>query len=477
MEMKKQVLSFTEFINEAYSIMVNEGRTWDDVKTLLSKKLDDEAKTNLAYMEDLMKSDARPGYKGDILKLAGESFSRAVAEILDGKYTNITSIDTSINQIEYNEVIQGNVFVSKSFPMNQVLGNYGAFSEADGRMQIGDLLNLLNTRNINKLSSVITKANKKGKAKFDDISRKDRQQGLWDVLRLSGEGKKIEGSGSQDLYYITKVESQIEIGKWENDKKVTPISGVVPTDMSMNVGRRKSAENLEGIRRNKDAKLKKAGSAVFTYVFYTLDPKSVKDGKNKGADKKITEIKEIKIPIKTPDVTETLQIEDNGVLFTVGTAKLTEDGKKQIYNAITQDFNSVFEIEVQGSASQEGDIKINEKLCIDRAAAVAAYLKTVSSAKVTPSTKASIQPASPVTTEAVRKTFRNVILTIKGTKIIPGSASEKTIYIPKTAGIKCDLVKINEITMNFNVEIDKDKAKKMVDTRSKGEGTGRESRK
>jgi outer membrane protein OmpA-like peptidoglycan-associated protein len=473
MEMKKQVLSFTEFINEAYSIMVNEGRTWDDVKTLLSGKLDDspEVKLNLAYIEDLMKSDARPDYKVDILALAGESFSKAIAEILDGNYTNITSIDTEIKQIEYNEVIQGSVFVVKSSPMNQVLGNYGSFSQGDGRMKIVDLLNLLNTRNINKLNSAITKANKKGKAKFDNISSKDRQQGLWDVLHLSGEGKKIEGSGSQDLYYITKVESQIEIGKWENDKKVTPISGVTPTNMSMNIGR-KYTDKPGKDAKTVDKELQKAGTAVFTYVFYTLDPKLTKDGKNKGVDRKITEIKEVKIPITTPDTTDTLTIEDNGILFSSGTATLTENGKKNIYNAITQDFNSVSEIEIQGSASQEGDIKVNTQLCIDRAASVETYLKTVTSAIITASKTAKIQPASPDTTEAVRKTFRNVILTIKGTKIIPGENKIVKAYIPKTAGIKCDKITINEITMNFNVEIDPDKAKRSVRT-----GTGRNSRK
>jgi outer membrane protein OmpA-like peptidoglycan-associated protein len=473
MEMKKQVLSFTEFINEAYSMMVNEDRTWDDVKTLLSGKLEDspEVKLNLAYIEDLMKSDARPLFKGDILASAGASFSKAIAEILDGKYTNITSIDTDVNQIEYNEVIQGSVFVVKSSPMNANYSLYGGFSEEDGKMKIVDLLNLLNTRNISKLSSVITKANKKGKAKFDNIGKYDRQQGLWDVLHLSGEGRKIEGSGSQDLYYITKVESQIEIGKWENDKKVTPISGVVPTNMSMNVGR-KYTDKPGKDAKTVDKELQKAGTAVFTYVFYTLDPKLTKAGKNKGVDKKITEIKEVKIPIKTPDVTETLTIEDNGILFSVGTATLTENGKKNIYNAITQNFNSVSEIEIQGSASQEGDRKVNEKLCIDRAASVETYLKTVTSATITASKTASIQPASPETPEAVRKTFRNVALTIKGTKIIPGTTDNKTIYIPKTAGIKCDKITINEITMNFNVEIDPDKAKKSVRT-----GTGRESRK
>jgi len=474
MEMKKQVLSFTEFINEAYSMMVNEDRTWDDVKTLLSGKLDDspEVKLNLAYIEDLMKSDARPSFKEDILASAGASFSKAIAEILDGKYTNITSIDTNVNQIEYNEVIQGSVFVVKSSPMNANYSLYGSFNEEDGKMKIVDLLNLLNTRNISKLSSVITKANKKGKAKFDNIGKYDRQQGLWDVLHLSGEGRKIEGSGSQDLYYITKAESQIEIGKWENDKKVTPISGVVPTNMSMNVGRKIVDRDNDGLTRGKDKKLQKAGTAVFTYVFYTLDPKLTKAGKNQGVDKKITEIKEVKIPLKTPDTTDTLTIEDNGILFSSGTATLTENGKKNIYNAITQDFNSVSEIEIQGSASQEGDIKVNTKLCIDRAASVETYLKTVTSAIITASKTAKIQPASPDTTEAVRKTFRNVILTIKGTKIIPGENKIVKAYIPKTAGIKCDKITINEITMNFNVEIDPDKTKGSVRT-----GTGRGSRK
>jgi hypothetical protein len=469
MEMKKQVLSFTEFINEAYSMMVNEGRTWDDVKTLLSDMLTDDVKTNLAYIEDLLKSDARPEFKGDILVSAGESFSRAIAEILDGKYTNIESIESEIKQIEYNEVIQGSVFVVKSAPMNANYSNYGGFIEEDGKMKIGDLLNLLNTRNVSKLSSAITKANKKGKAKFDNISKYDRQQGLWDVLHLSGEGRKIEGSGSQDLYYITKAESQIEIGKWENDKKVTPISGVTPTDMSMDIGK-----NDKPQYRTPDRKIQKAGEAVFTYVFYTLDPKLTKAGRNKGADKKITDIKETKIPIKTPDVTETIEIEDNGVLFTKGTAELTEAGKKNIYNAITQNFTSVSEISIQGSASQEGKVDINTQLCIDRAASVETHLKTVTSAIITASKTANIQPASPDTPEAVRKTFRNVTLTIKGTKLTPGIVEKKTVYVPKTAGIKCDKIVINEITMNFKVVIDPDKAKKSVDTKGK---RGRESRK
>jgi len=477
MEMKKQVLSFTEFINEAYSMMVNEGRTWDDVKTLLSGKLDDspEVKLNLAYMEDLMKSDARTGYEVDILEEAGNNFSAVISEVLDGKYTNITSIDTDIKQLEYNEVIQGSVFVGKSELMNKGIPGYGEFQMAEGKMKLGDFINMINVKNLSKINPNgygVSTNNRKGKAEFMNVAGYDKQKGIGDILGLTGEGKKIRHSGSQDQFYITKIASQIEIGKWENDKKVTPISGVVPTNMSMDVGRKTVDRDNDGLTRGKDKKFQKAGSAVFTYVFYTVDPKSIKGGKNKGADKAITGIKEVKIPMKTPDVTETLTIEDNGILFSSGTAELTENGKKNIYNAITQNFNSVSEIGIQGSASQEGDIKVNNKLCIDRAASVEIYLKTITSATITASKTANIQPASPDTPEAVRKTFRNVILTIKGTKLTPGTTEQKTIYTPTTGKVKCDKITINEITMNFNVEIDQDKAKRSV----RGT-TGRQARK
>ena len=483
MEMKKQVLSFTEFINEAYSMMVNESRTWDDVKTLLSDMLDEDAKKNLAYVENLFSSDARTSNKSkaDILALAGNTFAEIISKDLDGTYTNIESISTEINQLEYNEVIQGSVFVSKKFPMNSeiILGGkpVGSFNTMDGKMKLEDLLNLINLENLKKLSATSSTSSKKGKGEFSNINRGDKQTMLFGLVGKPGERKKIKGSGSDKQYYITKVASQIEIGQWTNENKVTPASGVKTQDMSMDVGR-KFKENRGDIGKRVDKKLKKAGEAIFTYVLYSVDPKSIKDGKNKGADRSITDIKEVKIPVKQPDVTEKLEIQDNGILFTVNTATLTENGKKNIYNAITQNFTSVAEIEIQGSASQEGDRKNNEKLCVDRAAAVATYLKTVTSAKITASTTPSIQPASPETTEAVRKTFRNVTLTIKGTKLVKGAQTEKTIYVPITGKVKCDLIRINELTMNFTVEIDPDKAKKRVDTKTGGKegGKGRQAK-
>jgi outer membrane protein OmpA-like peptidoglycan-associated protein len=477
MEMKKQVLSFTEFINEAYSMMVNEARTWDDVKTLLSDYIDDDTKKNLAYVEDLLSSDARPGVKANILALAGNTFSEIIAKDLDGTYTNIEEVNTTINQLEYDEVIQGSVFVNKVFPIGSDINlggqSVGSFKEADGKMKLEDLLNLINIENMKKLSNTSPTSSKKGKGEFSNINKEDKQTMLWGTIGKPGEKRKIKGSGSQDQYYITKIESQIEIGKWTNENKVTPASGVEPVKMSMDVGE-KYKENKGDLGGYKDKKLQRAGSANFTYVLYSIDPKSIRDGKNKGADKSISDIKEVKIPVKTPDITQDLVIQDNGVLFTKNTASLTDAGKKNIYNAITQNFTSVSEILIQGSASQEGDKKNNEKLCVDRAAAVEVYLKSITSANITASTTPSIQPATPVTDEAVRKTFRNVTLTVKGTKLVKGESSTKTIYIPTTGKVKCDKVTINELTMTFKVVIDPDKAKKRVDT--EGNVKGRSAR-
>jgi outer membrane protein OmpA-like peptidoglycan-associated protein len=479
--MKKQVLSFTEFINEAYS-MINEGKTWSDVKTLLSDYLNQEAQDILANIESCLASDARSktdfSGKTNILDSAGAMFAKVVSERLDSKYTNITEISTTISDLTYNKVIQGSVYATKSNPIGSSLGtNYGTFPVEDGKIKLQDALNAINIANMKKLYVYDTTDQTKRGSEFSQALKSDLQKGPWWLFGWKpGEKRKIYQSGSQDQVYITQIEDKLEVGKWSNNDKVTPASGVAPVDMSIDRGR-KDKKRVFGTKKDS---LTKAGQAYFTYVFYAVDPKSINAGKNKGADMTVNDIKMVKIPVKTPDVTEKLNIQDNGVLFTVNTSTLLEDGKKHIYNAITQNFTSVSEITVQGSASQEGDKANNEKLCKDRASAVVAYLKTViDGGTITASDTANIQPATPATDEATRKTWRNVILTIKGTKINPGISKEEIKYVPITKKVKCDLVTIKEIQMTFNVEIDQDFAKKAgflirgVDTKGSTEYSGR----
>ena len=470
--MKKQVLSFSEFINEAYSMMINEAKTWEDVKTLLADQIDKDTANILAYVEDCLASDEREGAKGvDILAVAGEAFSKVISERLGGKYTNITEVKTEIRDIEYNECIQGSFYVVKNSPIGSEIAvqgkSLGKFVEESGKMKIQDFLNMINLKNISKLSGAAggtTSVNKKG-AEFSNIDKSDKAEGdgLWGKLGFKkiGDGKKIKGSGSHDQYYITGNNPQIEFGKWENKAKVTPVSGAGPVDMSADVGNVRKL-NLQGISRYKEVeqKSKKASMAEFTYVLYALDPKSVSSGRGKGVKKSFTDVKEVKIKVKEPDVTETLVMEDNGVIFGQNSAKLTEQGGKNIYNLITSNFTTVAEINIQGSASQEGDVKTNTDLCIARAEEVKIYLEKFFDATITASKTANIQPKTPDTDEKTRKTFRNVTLKISGTKITPGQSTDKIVRTPITGKIACDTVTIQELQMTFVVEIDPDKAKK-----------------
>ena len=471
--MKKQVLSFSEFINEAYSMMINEAKTWEDVKTLLADQIDKDTANILAYVEDCLASDEREGAKGvDILAVAGEAFSKVISERLGGEYTNITEVKTEIRDIEYNECIQGSFYVVKNSPIGSEIAvqgkSLGKFVEESGKMKIQDFLNMINLKNISKLSGAAggtTSVNKKG-AEFSNIDKSDKAEGdgLWGKLGFKkiGDGKKIKGSGSHDQYYITGNNPQIEFAKWENKAKVTPVSGAGPVDMSADVGNVRKL-NLQGISRYKEVeqKSKKASMAEFTYVLYALDPKSVSRGRGKGVKKSFTDVKEVKIKVKEPDVTETLVMEDNdGVIFRKNSAELTEQGGKNIYNLITSNFTTVAEINIQGSASQEGDVKTNTDLCIARAEEVKIYLEKFFDATITASKTANIQPKTPDTDEKTRKTFRNVTLKISGTKIIPGQSTDKIVRTPITGKIACDTVTIQELQMTFVVEIDPDKAKK-----------------
>ena len=209
--MKKQVLSFSEFVNESYYMMINEGKTWEDVKTLLGDRINDETAAILAYVEDCLGSDARKGIKGvDLLASAGASFSKVISDRFDGKYTDIVEVQTAINDIEYNEVIQGSFYVVKGSPIGSAFAmggdskNVGAFTEQSGMMKMEDLLNLINLKNMNKLSGVNAAAVGSGKeAEFANIDKGDKADadnilGSWFGVVKAGERKKIRGSGSQD---------------------------------------------------------------------------------------------------------------------------------------------------------------------------------------------------------------------------------------------------------------------------------------
>jgi len=479
--MKKQVLSFTEFINEAYS-MVNEGKNWSDVKRLLSDNIDSDAKLFLSYMENCFSSDGRKGIKTNILDSASVAFGKLISERFAGEYTEIDGITTTISDIIYDKSIQGTLDVSKSNLIGTKFSTggqeVGPFTQdSAGKMKIQDFLNMINLFNLRKLSGSTSELKtKKGTAEFANISRQDKKEGegLWGKLGFNkiGDGKKIKGSGSEDQYYITGTGTSLAIDKWENKKKVTPISGVTPVNLSEDRGTKYGSE---GYKKDKS---KKAGTAEFTYVFYTLDPRSNKDSiKNQSKEyEAISGIKEVKIPVKTPDVTQKLVIQDGDTLFVTGKSDLTPEGKLNLNNAILSNFTSVSEITVQGSASQEGpasaaakkydattyakDKPYNLKLAADRADKVIEYLL-----KLCPgATVKAADPKSVVQDQALnekeRPSYRNVTLNINGTKVNNGAIQEKTLYVPTKGKVKYDRIIIKELQMTFEVSIQEEKAKK-----------------
>ena len=482
--MKKQVLSFTEFINEAYSMMINEAKTWTDVKTLLGDNVDKETGMMLSYIEENFKQDNLNKESGKLLATAGEKFGEIISERLKSGYTQIELVDTTVNDINYNRLIQGMVYVTKQSPIGTSVSETKFEANEKGMIKIVDLLNLINLKNIiqkyNEYGIVDTK---KGKAEFSNVSKDEMQKrgGLWGALGFKYKGKekdKINGSGSSGQIYITDADEVITISEWTNINQVTPKSGVEPVKMSLDRGttRRKRLvqDPTVGTKyKYKDKGNKRATKAEFTFVFYCLTPKSIQP--KKGVLSYYTDIVPVQIPFKEADSTKTLEIEENGILFTTGKSELTEKGKKAIYNAITQNFSSVSKIEVTGSASQEGpsskqeytaatyanDKAGNLKLAGERADSVVTFLKEIAP-DTNPTAKEPVIQGEAKTDEKTRKTFRKVILNVTGTQIVPGKTVTTTVYTPETGGIKADLVTIKEIQMTFTVSINLDKAKKKV---------------
>ena len=318
MEMKKQVLSFTEFINEAYSMMINEAKTWTDVKTLLGDNVDKETGMMLSYIEENFKQDNLNKESGKLLATAGEKFGEIISERLKSGYTQIELVDTTVHDINYNRLIQGMVYVTKQSPIGTSVSETKFEANEKGMIKIVDLLNLINLKNIiqkyNEYGIVDTK---KGKAEFSNVSKDEMQKrgGLWGALGFKYKGKekdKINGSGSSGQIYITDADEVITISEWTNINQVTPTSGVEPVKMSLDRGTTRRKRLVQDPTVGTKYKYKDTGNtrgttAEFTFDFYCLTPKSIQP--KKGVLSYYTDIVPVQIPFKEADSTKTLEIE------------------------------------------------------------------------------------------------------------------------------------------------------------------------
>jgi outer membrane protein OmpA-like peptidoglycan-associated protein len=145
--------------------------------------------------------------------------------------------------------------------------------------------------------------------------------------------------------------------------------------------------------------------------------------------------------------------ENKRVLFALDSSVLTPAGKDNINNLI-ESFYSIESVEIQGFASKEGDKDNNDKLCVQRAASVAAYIKSVkdwgiAASKVTSSATPNVQPKT--STETL-PSWRKVRFIVKGTKAGTVPATQTVPVITPTIGkFTPDAVDIKQICLCFEV--------------------------
>lgn len=427
--MKKQVLSFNEFVNEAYKI-INEAETFEDAKQKLSKLLNSTGDKALGSLESLLKSNSTPTAKdGKMLAFVGEQFNRMISKY-DGKGRKITEITVSADQIGNEsdnkiDVIQGKVFVSKMVTSSGMSGNTAELE--DGKVNLGDLLSTVNTRNI---------YDKAGDSPFEYDKKKEKY-----VMKAEQEGERkgiFSGSGTDKQYILTDLgtagfEFNQQKGKESASFVVTPTNQVTTAPFTY-----------------EKRKLIKKGEINFVYctlVMY-LVKKIIPNGGNATSIEKVDKV--IKI-VQGGDESLSIDIQDNGTLFDKSKSVLKEEGKSNISNAILNQFTSVTSIEVIGGASKEGDAAFNEKLCQDRAKSVEAYLKTITPASITVSAEANIQPLE--STEDL-KTWRKVTLKVTGSRVAQSSPKEEISYVARAKNFKPDAALLAQVCFEFKIEVD-----------------------
>jgi len=421
MEMKKQVMSFEEFIFEAYQT-INEAETFEEAKQKLSKLLDKNGNAALGTLESLLKSNSSEvGKDGKLLQFTGEKLNRLV-KLYDGENRELTGITVDISPIgktkqDRVDVIQGNVFVGKAITGSGMAGP--TVEIIDGKANIGNLLSTINSRNIyEKANSGLFQQNKKGKYKLTPVKKGERD-GIF------------PGTGIDLQFVLTSNgASGLEFNQSRKESA---------TDTLVSLG--------TNIKHNPETK--ETFPSYCTLVLY-LVKEIIPNGGNPTSIEKVDKVVKI---VTGGDENLDIDIADNGTLFEKSKSKLLDAGKSNISNAILNQFTSVSSIEVVGGASKEGNPDFNKKLCKDRAESVKAYLSEITKATVEVSSEANIQPQE--STEDL-STWRKVTLKIKGTRVKQSSPKEEVSYVARSKEFKPDAAILAQVAIEFEIKTSED---------------------
>lgn len=509
MEMKKQVLSFNEFVFEAYDsynrIMEGEkagaGALIEAISKLDGSGMSKEAKDELGIISGIAKAVAT---KAD--KETEQNLGTALLNFVDGmteKGVFITNMTSKINTITYNNVVGESVLL-----------------ENEERVKLLDWLYLLNLSNSQAKSSAGAHTGNKGKILWNKVKTDKRMVGIGGMSPYVDLGKKYKakklgwfgrtfnflaamipfkkntetaGTGAtlKDTKYLADsgLLGNEVITAISSEVILTEASKITSRDMFLGGAQVKRAgakdrRGLSNIKGDKDVvngysiaipldakltdeemdptsnKAKKVGEekAHYTLVLYSM-------GELRKSTKQIPfsdiVLSEKTVPTGENIVTYTQDLlnnesENKRVLFAVDSSELTSAGKDNINNLI-ESFYSIESIEIQGFASKEGDKDNNDKLCVQRAASVATYIKSVKdwgipAAKVTSSATPNVQPKIGEGSTDSLTSWRKVRFIVKGIKAGTVPAVQTVPVITPTIGkFTPDAVDIKQICLCFEV--------------------------
>ena len=507
MEMKKQVWSFNEFVFEAYNgynkLMEDEGAgdLIEAISKLESSGISAEAVKELGIISGIAKAVSTEDADAE------EDLGYYILTFIDGITRggiNITKVETKINVITYDNVITESILLEgederiKILDWLYTLNKDNTFNKTSSGSYQKRGKTFWNKVKTDKRMVGISGMSKKIYYKKDTATGSRTESKDWGyvgrILNFIGamipfKNRVRNERGSKeykDTKYLadTGLLGQTVITAINSGKILTGLSSIDRKDMFMggdgsstssdgkrgfsNISGNKTTvtgytisiplgANLTEDEKEPTSNISKVGDekVYFTLVLYSMGELGKSSRQIPFSDIVLTE-KTVPTGENTITYTEDLlnnEDENKRVLFEVDKSVLTNDGKDNIKNLIER-FYSIESIEIQGFASMEGNADNNDKLCVERAAAVAKYIKSVKdwgipASKVTSSTAPNVQPKN---SKETRTSWRKVRFIVKGTKAGTVPATQTVPVMTPTIGkFTPDKVDIKQICLCFEV--------------------------
>jgi outer membrane protein OmpA-like peptidoglycan-associated protein len=507
--MKKQVLSFNEFIFEAYRVYEAGGEGaggFNEALVLLkSSGASGQAMEKIGDINGISKLLANKENTAPQDEI-GEEIVQLIQN-LSNKRTIISKTVSKVNTISYNNVVANQVMTEGGrtnildfiyeINLGNVVNKSRVGSEDTGK---GDKINI----NWEKVSTSKRWASMSSMSSTRRYKNMRDAKGRWGrffnfVASFFERDPNIKaGGGLKDTRYLLNsglLGNNVITDISNGIIKVEP-SEITHREMFMGGRNKKNARDPKGLSNvggNKkvvkaytdvdplgaeltaeekfptkgSSKISKTPKGYFTLVLYSLGP--IKSSTDSVSFSEL-ELQEKIVPQDDVSVEYTVNLDTNDssgkpVLFAQNGYSLSEVGKNNI-DLIIEQFYSIKSIKVIGFASDEGTDEVNADLCKKRSAEVTKYIKGVKEwnlgSRVTDAASVNIQPEQPSTLtsaqkEEARKVYRKVQLIINGTKIKLDPKDPKIEFdiTPTVGKFFVDSVDIYQTILTFEVEAKK----------------------